>query len=155
MFWRKQPSAVKGLAAGALGGLIASWIMGYAHTAFDKAAETVSKPNQSAKAPASDEEQANVKAAVAVAHAVGTELSPPQEQRAGTFVHYAYGTLLGAGYGVAAEYSALPRAGVGTAFGAALWLVSDEVAVPALHLAKPPQEYAVEVHVSALAAHLV
>src|SRR5579883_1916844 len=116
MFWRKQPSAVKGLAAGALGGLIASWIMGYAHTAFDKAAETVSKPNQSAKAPASDEEQANVKAAVAVAHAVGT--------------------LLGAGYGVAAEYSALPRAGVGTAFGAALWLVSDEVAVPALHLAK-------------------
>lgn len=148
------------MAAGALGGLAASWLMGLAHTGFDKAAEKITGPGsvpagRRPKAPASDEEQANVKAAVAVADAAGQDLSADQKQRAGTFVHYAFGTVVGAAYGVAAEYSKLPRAGAGSAFGAALWLLSDEIAVPVLHLAKPPREYSVEVHASALAAHLV
>jgi len=151
------------MAAGALGGLAATWLMGYAHTGFDKLAEHLSPPDggsspakpQRTRPPASDEEQANVKAAVAIAEAAGSELSPDEKQRAGSLVHYAFGTAVGTLYGAVAEHSSLPRAGAGTAFGAVLWLLSDEVAVPVLKLAKPPREYSFEVHASALAAHLV
>lgn len=164
MFKRNSRSTVKGMAAGAVGGLAASWLMGYAHIAFDKLSERVSTPDAGGsppaaprrpRPPASDEEQANVKAAVAVAHAAGRELSPEQQQRAGAFVHYAFGTVVGTLYGAAAEHSALARAGSGAPFGAVLWLLSDEVAVPSLKLSRPPRDYAREVHASALAAHLV
>lgn len=163
MPWRNQRSTAKGLAAGAVGGLIASWIMGNAHLALNKLTGEKSAGRQQPRSgaqrpqqqPASDETQANVRAAVAIAEAAGTELEPEQKQLAGTFVHYAFGTIVGGLYGAAAEHSALTRAGAGTAFGSALWLLSDEIAVPVLKLAKPPREYALEVHATALAAHLI
>ena len=40
-------------------------------------------------------------------------------------------------------------------FGAALWAISDEVAVPALRLSKGPQAYPLRTHAMALASHLV
>ena len=45
--------------------------------------------------------------------------------------------------------------GEGAVFGAALWALSDEVAVPAFHLSKGPQEYPLRTHAMALASHLV
>ncbi|MEI4884213.1 hypothetical protein, partial [Klebsiella pneumoniae] len=74
------------------------------------------------QAPAADQENATVKAAVAVAHAVGKEIPPERKELAGSVLHYAYGTMIGAAYGVANEYSSLPRTGAGLAFGASLWL---------------------------------
>ena len=57
-------------------------------------------------------------------------------------------------YGAAAEDWEAVHVGAGAAFGAALWLTSDEIAVPLLKLSKPPQEYPLRVHAMALAAHL-
>src|ERR1700678_440275 len=37
----------------------------------------------------------------------------------------------------------------------AVWAIADEIAVPALKLSKPPTDYPVSTHASALAAHLV
>ena len=70
-------------------------------------------------------------------------------------VHYAFGTLMGGLYGMAAEEWRPARWGEGTLFGTVLWFGSDEIAVPALKLAKPPQQYALKVHAGALASHLV
>jgi putative membrane protein len=43
----------------------------------------------------------------------------------------------------------------GIPFGAAVWLVADEVGVPAAGLANGPAEYPLSTHASALAAHVV
>jgi putative membrane protein len=45
--------------------------------------------------------------------------------------------------------------GAGLPFGAAFWLLADEVSVPLLGLSKGPTEYPVSTHVYALASHLV
>lgn len=58
-------------------------------------------------------------------------------------------------YGILAERTPAARTGFGTLFGSALWLVSDEMAVPALGLSKAPQSYGISTHVSALASHVV
>jgi len=161
MQWRNHRSTAKGLAAGAIGGLAATWIMGYAQTAFHKVAGELahaggngSPAPQRPHMPAAEDEPATVKAAVAIARAAGRDLAPERREAAGSLVHYAYGTLIGAAYGAAAEHSDLPRTASGAAFGSALWLLADEVAVPALKLARPARDYPAEVHAVALCSHL-
>ena len=63
--------------------------------------------------------------------------------------------MVGGLYGGIAEVLPGVAAGLGLPFGFALWLLGDEVAVPALGLAKPPLEYPPEVHADALAAHFM
>lgn len=45
--------------------------------------------------------------------------------------------------------------GLGLPFGAAVWFVADEIALPALGLSKKPTDYPAGVHTKALASHLV
>jgi uncharacterized membrane protein YagU involved in acid resistance len=65
------------------------------------------------------------------------------------------GTTSAAAYGVLAELAPIVTAGDGVAFGTALWLLADEVAVPAAGLSKPPREIPVTTHIYALVSHLV
>lgn len=70
-------------------------------------------------------------------------------------VHWSYGASMGALYGaLRAGREGLDLAG-GLAFGAALWLLGDELAVPVLGLSKGPTAYPAEQHVHRLGAHLV
>ncbi|HJT86267.1 MAG TPA: DUF1440 domain-containing protein [Bryobacteraceae bacterium] len=102
------------------------------------------------------DEPATVKAAVAVSTAVlKRELRREEKGPAGDAVHYLFGTAIGGLYGVLAGEKPAARAGFGALFGSLLWLVSDEIAVPALGLAKSPRAYPASVHASALGAHLV
>jgi uncharacterized membrane protein YagU involved in acid resistance len=75
---------------------------------------------------------------------------------AGQVVHYAFGSLWGALYGLAAPslrpLTTLPG---GLAFGSLVWLISDGLIVPAFRLADWPQRYPVKNHAYAIAAHLV
>jgi putative membrane protein len=173
MFWNKQrPSTIKGLAAGAIGGAIASFAMNQSQTAMSKLfehprqdprkkqearqAQGWKEHREPAQPQDADTENATVKAAVAISEkAFGHELKREERQPAGNAVHYAFGIFTGALYGAMVEEWQGARAGEGTAFGAALWLVSDEVAVPAAGLAKGPWEYPLRTHAMALAAHLV
>lgn len=70
-------------------------------------------------------------------------------------MHYGFGTVTGAAYGVAAEVAPASAAGEGLPFGTFVWLTADEIAVPALGLSKPAGQYPVSTHVYALASHLV
>jgi hypothetical protein len=103
-----------------------------------------------------DDDDATVKTAARVSSALFDHpLSEDEKKLAGPAVHYAFGTLVGGLYGAAAELAPSTTALRGMAFGAAVWLAADEVALPAFDLAKPPQEVPPEKHVYALASHLV
>jgi putative membrane protein len=160
-----MPSIVKGLAAGAIGGAVASFAMNQFQAAASKLFENPEQhPDKKERARQAqgwkehkqegggEEENATVKAAVAV---LGPELSDHQKQAAGSAMHYAFGIVSGAAYGAAVEEWPAARVGQGTVFGAALWLTADEIAVPAFRLSKPPAEYPVRVHAMALSSHLV
>jgi len=105
------------------------------------------------------DDNATAKVAAAVANVGGKRLSGEQKRKAGTLVHYGFGTLMGAVYGMVAEL-APPKvrrntvlSGIG--FGAALFAGADEVAVPALRLLQPPTETPASRHLYGLVSHLV
>lgn len=105
-----------------------------------------------------DEERAD--ATVKVANRISKtfanyELSRSDAEFAGPAVHYAFSAAIGALYGTVGEIAPVVRAGFGNAFGAALFVVADEVAVPVMHLSKPPQEVPLSKHLYGLVSHLV
>jgi uncharacterized membrane protein YagU involved in acid resistance len=101
-------------------------------------------------------DDATVKTANRISEGVaGRALTSEEKKVAGPLIHYVFGSAMGAVYGALAEAAPATTRGWGLPFGTALWLGADEVAVPALKLAKPPAEYAASTHASALAAHLV
>ncbi|MBV8200231.1 MAG: DUF1440 domain-containing protein, partial [Acidobacteria bacterium] len=103
-----------------------------------------------------EDENATVRAASAISQRVfGLELTEGEKKVAGPAVHYAFGSLTGCIYGMAAELLPQVAAGRGLPFGAAVWLAADEAAVPALGLAEPPHKVPASTHAMALASHFV
>ena len=83
--------------------------------------------------------------------------SIPDEQRAlaGEIVHYATGAAFGALFGVLAPRVRTPAVVAGVAYGLLVWLLNDELLVPALGLSREAHAYPASVHAKALASHLV
>jgi putative membrane protein len=103
-----------------------------------------------------ESEDATMKAAEKLAPIIlGRELTQDEKKKAGPIVHYAFGTFSGAVYGLLSEYLPTARLGFGTVFGTALFLIADELSVPALGLSKPPDKYPVSSHLYGLTSHLV
>jgi putative membrane protein len=157
----------KGLAAGLVGGLVASWTMNRFQDVWSKLAEEFGPAEEQSSARDGGEGQqaqggveqtddATVKAASAISEGIFEhKLTRGEKKVAGPAVHYAFGTSAGGLYGAVAEHAPEVTAGAGLPFGAAFWLVADETAVPLLGLSKGPTEYPVGSHVYALASHLV
>ncbi|MGE5647483.1 MAG: DUF1440 domain-containing protein [Acidobacteriota bacterium] len=150
MYFRSGKGTVyKGLIAGAIGGLAASWIMPRFELLLSHALDH-SAPHEG------QEEDATVKIAQRISSALlGHELSAEEKRTAGPMVHYAYGTGIGALYGCLAQKHRTTTSGFGSAYGAAVWALGEEIAVPALGLGKKPAETPVSQHFQLLAAHLV
>jgi putative membrane protein len=173
-----------GIVAGIIGGLAGAWMMNQYHSLVstfqngqhhdedqggrDAAAEPpleiggrLKSSRQVVMEPQQQEnpgqyEPATEKAAAAVVTGVlGHEMSRKEKELAGSAVHYAFGASVGGVYGALAEVAPVVRTGGGTVYGTGVWLGADEVAVPALGLAKPPQEHPPSTHLNALGAHLV
>jgi uncharacterized membrane protein YagU involved in acid resistance len=84
------------------------------------------------------DEDSTVKTASAISQAIFHHgLTDAQKERAGPAVHYAFGTAMGALYGVLANRRDSRRLGWGLPFGAAIWLGAHVITVPALGLSKP------------------
>ena len=157
----------KGVVAGLAGGLLASWTMNQFQAAWTRIAEGAEKPHgaqsmQPAEGSKGDghdtqeQDDATVKAAKAISKNVfGHELQESEKKPAGAAVHYAFGTVTGGFYGALAEVSPQVTNVAGLPFGAAFWLLADEITVPLLGLSKGPTEYPVSTHAYALASHLV
>ena len=158
----------KGLVAGLAGGLIASWTMNQFQAAWMRVATNSEKPHgaQSMQPSqgstgnqaedAKEQDDATVETAKVISRSIfGHDLQESEKKPAGAAVHYAFGTATGGLYGALAEVTPQVTTGAGIPFGAAFWLLADEISVPLLGLSKGPTEYPVSTHAYALASHLV
>ena len=159
---------LKGLVAGLAGGLVASWTMNQFQAAWTRLAENKEKSHgaqsmQPTEGSTGDQQQdvneqddATVETAKVISRNVlGHELKESEKESAGAVVHYAFGTVTGGLYGALAEVSPQVTIGAGVPFGAAFWLLADEISVPLMGLSKGPTGYPVSTHVYALASHVV
>ena len=150
LFRSRKPKVYKGLIAGAIGGLTASWVMTRFQSLLSRAVQGQPDPHKG------QGEDATVKTADRISSEVlDHPLAPEEKKVAGPLVHYAYGTGIGALYGGLAQKYKTTNSGFGTAYGAAAWALGDEVAVPALKLGKKPTETPPAQHLQTFAAHLV
>ena len=144
---------MKGLLAGVAGGLLASFLMEQFQTAWSFAAEAIHPSEKQRGRPA---DPTTVKAANAISEKVtGRKVPAKYKPAAGEAVHYGMGMGSAAVYGVLAEVAPVVTIGDGLAFGTGVWLLADEVAVPAAGLSKAPQEIPLTTHIYALVSHLV
>lgn len=139
---------------GAMGGLFASWVMGAAQASINKLGDqrTLRRERIAGESAGGS---ATEKLAARVARPFGVLLNERQRQTGGQIVHYAYGAAWGAAFGLLARRIALPPIAAGCAFGASLWLISDEVLVPIFKLSPPPPRFPLSTHGKALAAHVI
>ena len=147
----------KGVAAGAIGGIVASWAMDEFQAAWMRVAATRRSENGAKETGKSHEQEpATVKAAEKVSQKLfGHRLENSEKEWAGNAVHYATGGTSGAVYGLTAELTPRVTTAAGVPFGTAVWLAIDEGAVPLLGLSNGPTKYPISTHVYALASHFV
>ena len=162
-----EASIWKGMVAGLAGGLVASWTMNQFQAAWTRIAEGSEKshgaqsmqPSEGSSGEqgndTAEQDDATVETAKAISKVFGHELQESEKEPAGAAVHYAFGTVTGGLYGALAEVSPQLTTAAGLPFGAAFWLLADEISVPLLGLSKGPTEYPVSTHAYALASHLV
>jgi uncharacterized membrane protein YagU involved in acid resistance len=150
----RNGTLAKSLIAGAVSGLAASYVMNQFQSLLTVVTKELSK--REGDQQQSGGEDATVKTAEVISEQVfHHELTGAEKKLAGSAVHYAFGTLVGAVYGVLAESVPAAGSGHGTAFGTAVWLAADEIGVTALGLAQNPLQTPAISHVKALASHLV
>ncbi len=144
---------VKGAFAGVVGGLVGTVVM----TQFQALLTAMTEnDDKSSKKDGDEEEPATVKAASKISEVVfDHKLQKSEKEAAGQAVHYAMGAATGFVYGIATEIEPNAALGVGIPFGGAVWLVADDVVVPALGLSKPATEYPLSTHAYALSSHMI
>lgn len=148
-FRSRQDRVYRGLIAGAVGGLTASWIMPRFQLVLSHALGY-------ADPHTGQGEDATVKTAQKISsRLLQHELSAEEKKVAGPLVHYAYGTTIGALYGGLGQRLEAATSGFGSVYGASAWALGDAIAVPALGLGKKPSEIPLSQHLQFLAAHLV
>lgn len=146
------------IVAGLIGGLVASFAM----ERFQRGLGRISRDlggapgggGQQYRQPQS--EPATYKAADAIAKTTTGQPVPHDDKpAAGAAIHYAFGGAVGAIYGAAAARTPDVTAWAGVPFGATVWLIADEMGMPASGLAKPPSEYPLHDHAASLVSHCV
>jgi putative membrane protein len=169
----REGEVLKGLAAGVIGGLVASWTMNQFQALWSKLAEGEERSHgaqslqqgspehgigRELQEQGQDDEQDTAPARLANAISVGVfdhELTDREKEVAGAAFHYAMGTTSGALYGAVAEVIPEVKTGAGLPFGTFVWLTVDEGLVPAVGLSKSPTAYPLSIHAYAFASHLV
>jgi putative membrane protein len=146
---------------GAAGGIAGAWVMVRVNHLIGPTETNGNRHETRHQASPNDtdgtfsDEPATMQAAESVARTVsGRRLSEPAKRIGGSMVHYAFGAVTGAFYGALSELQPGAAAGAGLPFGAAVWLIADEMGVPLAGFAGPPTEYPIARHASALGSHL-
>ena len=151
---REEGRIWKGLVAGAVAGLAASWAMNKFQSSWSDVQRHFQ--HQSGQDQSSGGEDATMKTVGAIGHDVlHVEVSREQKEKYAPLVHYAFGTATGALYGALAERYPAVKKKWGTEFASAVFLAADELAVPAFNLSKPPGESPLSAHIFGWASHLV
>lgn len=150
--WKKRRHSrdvLKGLAAGAVAGLAASWAMNQYQKAWSAASGALANSTNGKSEKASEhsgEQDPTITIADKISRTVrGRGLRKHEQKKAGTLVHYAFGSVVGGLYGATVEMAPAVKSAAGM----------DEIALPLLNLAKAPGEYPISRHLYGLSSHLV
>ncbi len=145
---------IKSIAVTSVCGLAGAWAMNQFQALLSGLSKSKRKPEDQESQEASDD--ATVKTANAISQGLFQHTLTADEKRwAGPAVHYGFGASVGAVYGALAETCPVAKAGFGATYGTAVWVIADEMAVPAFGLSKPIPETDVTSHARAFASHLV
>ena len=153
-----EGNILKGILAGAVGGLVASWTMNEFQKAWAAAEKQITggKQSQQGDQGSEDAEDATMKTADRISELLqGRHLTKEEKKKAGPVVHYAFGALMGAVYGASVEVNPAANALGGIPFGAILFAAADEVALSALGLSDKPAAYPLSTHLYGLVSHAV
>ena len=153
---RKTPigALVEGIVAGAVGAGLQSLFFRATAKVAPKTPEDVFVPPE--------KEQAGESALETVARRAVEELAqrgplePREKERLGDIVHYGFGAAWGGLYGLLrASYPRLWRPSGVAGFALGVWMVGDNLMLPAFRLSAWPHRYPPKTHAYAVAAHLV
>lgn len=160
---------VEGAIAGLVAGIVATWIMDrFQYNWWDvaawierwsRSAPPVAQPATPEPVTASQPAEFSGPSTARVANWFfrrwkGRDLNAAEKGPAGELVHYTFGIANGVLYGALVGALGLAGVGWGIGFGVALFVLVDELGLWALGLAKGPWNYALSIHVYALAAHV-
>ena len=93
--------------------------------------------------------------AAAVRVVTGREPGRRTRLAAGVAAHYAFAATAGAIYGCLASRVGIVSAARGALYGAAVWVIADEMVTPALGLARPRRSQSKVLQAYSLAGHLI
>lgn len=156
-----RSSLWRGLVAGAAAGAVGSLCMsGYQHLSNKLTGQDGGGRHSSRAAGGQASQRQPVPGTVRAADLLARRLlrrplRSDERPPADSLVHFAFGVVTGAAYGAAAEFAPALGFAAGVPFGAAVWLAADEIAVPAMGLAKPAWRNPPRTHAHALAAHVL
>lgn len=118
--------------------------------------DRIGRGMQPPQARGSADEDAAVQVGTAAYQAVtGREPTRTEKHWLGTAAHYGLSAALGAAYAAMADRAPAIRACYGTLYGTAVWVLADEIAVPALGLSRGPRELPASVHLYSLCGHWI
>ena len=163
-YQKRRP--LTGLIVGAISGLAGTVVMTQFQHVWNEISEEMHKPRPEDEAKLAEKkkeeqkEDSTMKAAGKISEEIGRPLSREERRKAGPWVHYAFGTSVGAVFGVAAEMEAdsvrqINPVFAGVAYGAAVFLAVHEIAVPALKLSSNPLKEPIPNQIAEFASHLV
>lgn len=148
----KQTPLALDVLSGAAAGALGTYLMG---SAMQAAQKLQPEHHQEAEQDASWDENATIKTAKRVTEPLGVKIPEEKQGLAGNIVHWAYGISWGIGLALASRFLFKRRPWArGLVFGSALWLVGDELLVPALKLAPKAGAFPPSTHAKGLVAHL-
>ena len=150
----------RGALAGAIAGIIGTWAMSEAQRLWTLAVDGSAPSSAGGRHDARDWQERSehhnsneLAAQTAARYVIGRPLTRGELRIAAPLVHYTFGAAMGAVYGAYAQRQKSRR--TGTAFGAAVWLGADEIAMPALGLSGSTADRPLEMHLQSFAAHMV
>ena len=167
-------ASVRDALAGAIGGIVGTWAMATANAVWTGLTRVPADPDLAheremrlrnagvgAGRHAQSEPRSHQRgispgerAVAAVARRVtGAPLQPRRREQLGSVLHYGFGATAGAIYGLLARRWPAATLGSGTGYGTAVWLVADELIVPAMGIADSPARTPLRRHAYALVGH--
>jgi putative membrane protein len=148
--------------AGAIGGLAGSWTMSEFQGWWSRRVDGREPHSSAGRHDARDWQEKNegqnaneILGGEIAARALDRPPTRNERGIAAAAVHYAFGAAMGAVYGILAEQRGGAPPLAGAAWGTAVWVGADEIAVPLLGLARTDVSYPLESHLQSWAAHLV
>ena len=154
-------SSAKGALAGAVAGIAGTLAMNYVHRLWSLVVDRNPPSSAAGKHDGRDwqerteDQNANEVAAQMLARTmINRRLSHWELSVVAPILHFGFGAAAGAAYGVYVDTASDDRAS-GAAFGSALWLAADGIAMPLAGLSDSTLQRPLEMHTQSLVGHLV